>query len=328
MSGEASPQVARPEWVSSTRPEPKLKAERKSPVAAAPVNSPTRPPEAAAEPAPPSREDSEKAAEAQREADREAYDALSGLLAILRDESVVAYTRLSLPFAGAGTPEPRLGCTSEGLLLDLSKGAVQRLVTPWGTLPLRYALCFQGYQEPEPSELARELAPRQAAYLTGIESVSLFLSLDERPAQHLLGVRKVSGPRFAVSSVLGAALPIGELVDVDAGECIARCERWERLARGPQPRTAPRLAAALPTKTTPVLNELLGRTEAVRAELLPLLKRQKAVASARIPPAEEDLIGAMRRANNDVEKARTRHASGGGAVRTLPCGIRAGRHGS
>ncbi|EOD33767.1 hypothetical protein EMIHUDRAFT_229269 [Emiliania huxleyi CCMP1516] len=52
--------------------------------------------------------------------------------------------------------------------------------------------------------------------------------------------------------------------------------------------------------TTPVLNELLGRTEAVRAELLPLLKRQKAVASARIPPAEEDLIGAMRRANNDA----------------------------
>ena len=86
------------------------------------------------------------------------YESLHYLLALLGAPSVRQYSGLVLPFTKLddatnehSKPNAEHGCTSRGLVLDLSRRA-QRLLTPWGSLPLGYRLSFPGYQLRVPDE--------------------------------------------------------------------------------------------------------------------------------------------------------------------------------
>ena len=91
------------------------------------------------------------------------FAGLHMLAAILSNSGVASYAGINLPFTrlqevdvtktGYACPKPECGVSSRGLILDLSRGA-QRIITPWGSLPIGYRLAFPGYQDkaPPPSE--------------------------------------------------------------------------------------------------------------------------------------------------------------------------------
>ncbi|EOD41645.1 hypothetical protein EMIHUDRAFT_94889 [Emiliania huxleyi CCMP1516] len=230
------------------------------------------------------------------------YESLLGLLEIVRSPGFSEHTGLQ-PWVG--TPEPQLGCTTAGLLFDLSRQQ-QRLVTPFGALTLSYSLCFPGYLEPSAPPPAQDehLTPLPGRTLAvRPERTSLFFALCSSGAPHLLALSKQPGPRFAVDSVLGAPLPAGGLRDAPASEHKAMRERWSAVTRASRPNMAARLTASLQTPGTPIINELTGRCDAVRLDLLPRLKQHRAFTCARTKPSEEDLVRAMRAGGNEVEKA-------------------------
>ena len=243
-----------------------------------------------------------KAEESLAACDQATYESLLGLLEIVRSPGFSEHTGLQ-PWVG--TPEPQLGCTTAGLLFDLSRQQ-QRLVTPFGALTLSYSLCFPGYLEPSAPPPAQDehLTPLPGRTLAvRPERTSLFFALCSSGAPHLLALSKQPGPRFAVDSVLGAPLPAGGLRDAPASEHKAMRERWSAVTRASRPNMAARLTASLQTPGTPIINELTGRCDAVRLDLLPRLKQHRAFTCARTKPSEEDLVRAMRAGGNEVEKA-------------------------
>ena len=93
--------------------------------------------------------------------DDEVFAGLYGVVAMLSAPSVHEYTGLVVPFKlkdrnADCTPNPEHGSTSHGIVLDLSRRA-QRLLTPWGSLPLGYRLAFDGYQEKNPPKEVEEV---------------------------------------------------------------------------------------------------------------------------------------------------------------------------
>ena len=110
--------------------------------------------------------DAKKAAEKKAEEAAVAEDdgvfiAFTVLLTLLRQPSVDKYCGLSIPFklrdsSGHSTPNGDHGASTRGLVLDLSRRA-QRLLTPWGSLPLGYRLAFDGYQEKNPPKEVEEV---------------------------------------------------------------------------------------------------------------------------------------------------------------------------
>ena len=80
------------------------------------------------------------------------------LLSLFRNPSIMAYTGINIPYTtvrearadgSSVLPDPAWGCTSRGIILDLSRQA-QRILTPWGGLSLGYRLAFPGYQDKAP----------------------------------------------------------------------------------------------------------------------------------------------------------------------------------
>ena len=94
--------------------------------------------------------------------DETTFAGLHMLAAILSNSSVASYAGINLPFtrlqavdvtkSGYACPKPECGVSSRGLILDLSRGA-QRIITPWGSLPLGYQLVFPGINANENVEL-------------------------------------------------------------------------------------------------------------------------------------------------------------------------------
>ena len=94
--------------------------------------------------------------------DETTFAGLHMLAAILSNSSVASYAGINLPFtrlqavdvtkSGYACPKPECGVSSRGLILDLSRCA-QRIITPWGSLPLGYQLVFPGINANENVEL-------------------------------------------------------------------------------------------------------------------------------------------------------------------------------
>jgi hypothetical protein len=139
------------------------------------------------------------------------FAGLHMLAAILSNSGVASYAGINLPFTrlqevdvtktGYACPKPECGVSSRGLILDLSRGA-QRIITPWGSLPLGYQLVFPGINANENVELAEgSIAPtapgqkapdvlREPEGSPPMEQVSLFFELTKR-SSGLLSLRKL-----------------------------------------------------------------------------------------------------------------------------------------
>ena len=155
--------------------------------------------------------------------DETTFAGLHMLAAILSNNSVASYAGINLPFTrlqeadvsktGYACPKPACGVSSRGLILDLSRGT-QRIITPWGSLPLGYQLVFPGINANENVELPEgsiEPTPpgqkaadplREAEGSPPMEHVSLFFELTKR-SSGLLSLRKLPKRcHFAVLEIL------------------------------------------------------------------------------------------------------------------------------
>ena len=264
---------------------------------------------------------------------------LHALLALLSNASVSDYAGLNLPFKkleekdGPACPRPECGMTNRGLLLDLSRG-VQRLITPWGSLPLGYKLDFPGINANDNVQIAEgsisPTPPHPKAVDTlshdgseaVLEHVSLFFELTKR-SNGLLSLRKLPKRcHFLVLEVLGVKQPRGELLpewsDEHAKACSARfAGLWQSKYKG---RVNGRIAAPAGTRFVipgdlvvlpeedgkdgaPLVNQLLGRAVMPRADRLEGLKKRKEVFGSRSKVPEEDLLRSLIMGGNDVEDA-------------------------
>ena len=124
------------------------------------------------------------------------------------------------------TPNPEHGASSYGLVIDLSRRA-QRLLTPWGSLPIGYRLSFPGYQEKQPPQAetddggaATKRRPKKGIVpwqlvpaAPATETEPAFFKLAMRPLGAegtLLVLRKIPlRAHFQVVELLGKPLPKG-----------------------------------------------------------------------------------------------------------------------
>lgn len=269
------------------------------------------------------------------------------LLSMLSSPSVKNYAGLVVPFqlkqlresgAGDSTPNPEHGSCSRGFILDLSRRG-QRLLTPWGSLPLGYRLSYPGYQEknPPPEEeeadkkgaAARAKAKKAAvpwpiipAHPDAAEERSMFFELCRPPIKPLPGQEPATPPKppmlrlrklkmrchFQVIEMQGTPITPGEVQALTGHDNFKKLqERWQ--AQIKKNMKDPRVdLPAEDTEGGPLVNLLVNRCVAVRADRLDSLKKRKEVtsraANKRFP--EEDLERALLITNNnDGEAAKT-----------------------
>ena len=287
-------------------------------------------------------EEAKKAAAAKAKAeaiaeDDDVYVGLHGVVQLLSAPSVKAYSGLVVPFkvrecTGDKAPKPEHGSTSHGIVLDMSRRA-QRLLTPWGALPIGYRLSFDGYQSKNPpaddegggKKGAKPKKPTVPWELVPAEKVDpewgekqpiMFLMArprghappgGEAPPAKLLQLKKL--PRrchYQVVQVLGRDVPVGEAVAIsDAAEQKEMQARWagmlKKYQKDPiQPQDIP----AEESDGGPVINLLLQKTVAVRAERFELLKKLVAGRAANKKFPDEDLVTAMLSSKNDQNAAK------------------------
>jgi hypothetical protein len=267
------------------------------------------------------------------------FSALYGVLAILLSPSVRDYTGLTVPFVAKdlrgsnpeSTPNPEHGSSSHGIILDLSRRA-QRLLTPWGSLPIGYRLSFNGYQEKvAPAEEEPESAKRRPkkgpvawplipAGPAEDETYPLFFSLCRPPRKQLpdephppkpplIRLRRVPKTcHFQVIELFGQPLPAGQANLVSEAAALKKLtERWnaqlKKNIKDPKVVDLP----AEDCEGGPVVNLLAGSCVAVAPHKLESLKKRKEVTgrAANKRFAEEDLHRALKVCNNaDAGAAR------------------------
>ena len=271
--------------------------------------------------------------------DEVAFDGLHKLLALLSSPSISGYAGLKLPFtklcepnaaqSGAAYPKAACGMTNRGMVIDLSRG-VQRIITPWGTLPLGYKLDFPGFthegvQVPSGSIEPTEFGEKTKDPLNDgkpLEATPLFFELAKRSSS-LLTLRKLPKRcHFLVVEVLGTKQPRGEVLpELDAeatqgaGERYAALHKSRYTAKSNARVKAPagtvfevpgESMVALPDEGgpqgRPMINQLLDRCVLHRPEMLDAMKKRKEVFGARTKPPEEDLLRSLLWAENSVEK--------------------------
>jgi len=276
--------------------------------------------------------------------DQTTFAGLHMLAAILSNSSVASYAGINMPFTrfqevdvtktGYAAPKSACGVSSRGLILDLSRGA-QRIITPWGSLPLGYQLEFPGFNANENVELAEgSIAPtapgtkapdalREPEGNPPMEQISLFFELTKR-SSGLLSLRKLPKRcHFVVLEILNVKQPRGELLaysESDGGEnaasyaaryssCFQARYKNERgadirvLAPSGTAFLIPGTLVTLPTEDgaegAPLVNQLLGRFVMQRPDKLDALAKKP----RRTKVSPEDLLRSIMMSNNNVDLA-------------------------
>ena len=270
--------------------------------------------------------------------DPQVYEGLHALVHILSHPSVRAYSGLVVPFKMKDrnadcTPNPEHGSTSHGLVLDLSRRA-QRLLTPWGSLPIGYRLSFEGYQEKVPPAEAEDtkskgrgkkgavpwaLVPADPA---ATETHPIFFDLakpqprpppgQEAPPLRMLGLKKLPMRcQYQVVELCGNTLPVGEAIAVTGKDELKKLgDRFQAMVRKYPKDPMPQLPMD-DAEGGPLVNHLVRPsgigTVAVRPDRFEMLRKRKEVTQRTGPKkfSEEDMEFAMLvKGNDDGEAAK------------------------
>jgi len=235
--------------------------------------------------------------------DEGVYANLHTLVAMLSGPSVRKYSGLVVPFklkdkTPENAPNPEHGASSHGLIIDVSRRA-QRLLTPWGSLPIGYRLAFEGYQEKELPPAEDDAASKNKAKKAKVslpvvpadpaadEKQPVFFVLarppakpppGEAPQKRLLALRRIPQRcHYQVVAIKDVPLPVGEVVGVTTSEAQAKLgTRWQAVVKKFPKDPAPDLPAD-DADGGPLINLLLGSTVAVRADRLENLNKRKEV---------------------------------------------------
>ena len=253
------------------------------------------------------------------------YAHLHTLVAILSSPSVKAYSGMEVAFKlksrnAESTPVPEHGATSHGLILDLSRRA-QRLLTPWGSLPIGYRLSFEGYQEKVPAEeeggkkkVKKGAVPWPLVPVVGGENEKhpMFFLMSRPPPKVPPGVAPPPPPllrvkklplrcHYMITEIQGEPVPIGEVFTPDAasGEPKKLAERWATLLKRPKDPVVQ--LPADDVEGGPLVNMICGATVAVRQDKFESLKRRKEVTArtGNKKFTEDDMIIALLNEKND-----------------------------
>ncbi|KAG8465242.1 hypothetical protein KFE25_012605 [Diacronema lutheri] len=236
----------------------------------------------------------------QLEADVRDMGHLMRLIALLTHPSVGPVSGMQLLFErgeqGVRPDQPPSDAelrTTHGLVLELSRYH-QRLVTPWGSYVVSYALTFEGYNE----DSARAAAEESALGRMNTESFFFVLCRINSPLLHLKKLPERT--HFALTSVGGVAVPVGavlgelgvELPPAEADALRARYEAAVALCELPD------LAFA---QDAFLINTVLGRTVQINERLLGPLEARLAKSKTR--PKAETLRTALALGGNDLDAA-------------------------
>lgn len=279
--------------------------------------------------------------------DNDVFAALYGVLTMLSSPSLKAYTGMVVPFQvkdvrgsnPESTPNPEHGCSSHGIIFDLSRRA-QRLLTPWGSLPIGYRLAFPGYQDKAPPSAEDEAEKEKTrggrakkgpvpwqlvpANPAPDETYPLFFCLTKPPRKALpdeanppkpplMRLRKLPMKcHFQVIELFGKPVPSGEALLLHEPPLLKKLQdRWATcIKKNPKD---PKFDGAggsplLPPDESeggPLVNHLAGSCVAVRLDRLDSLKKRKEVTSraANKRFAEEDMHIALKMCNNNDQEA-------------------------
>jgi len=269
--------------------------------------------------------EAEKAAAAKEEEkaaaeDGEMYQNLITLLSLFRNPSIKSYTGINIPYTtirearsdgSSVLPDPAWGCTSRGIILDLSRQA-QRILTPWGGLSLGYRLAFPGYQEKAPpaaddakkKSKANTQWPHVPANAAEGEDHPLFFELTKYSRAILTLIKLPNRCHFRVRVLNGKELSKGEVMAIAQADKRAKLtERYQAVLK----KFTKDPPHGLPDETQPteqpLINQTTDRCIAPKADKFDLLKKRKEVFGSRTKYLDEDLERALLLGENDVDKA-------------------------
>ena len=288
--------------------------------------------------------------------DEELFKQLYGLLGILSSPSVKQYAGLVVPFQikqlrettnPEAQPNPEHGSCSRGFILDLSRRA-QRLLTPWGSLPIGYRLSFPGYQgkvppveEEDPNAKKGPLSrakksavpwPLVPANPDAIENKPMVFDLAKPPMRALPGQPEPPPPllrlrklplrcHYQVLELLGKPVPQGETQALTGSDVYKKLkDRWEAQIKK-NPKDPNPVQLGIPPEDAeggPLVNLLLRKCVCIRVDRLESLKKRKEVSKGAAYRARAARAGARRSLQHSAARSsgRRQQTAADGSRRT------------